>query len=75
MNWNGVSEKKKRKIEKDMERIAARLSRKKCVNAGIKTKVMFSLMRMMQKANLGAGDADRLYWENSGWLGNERPWR
>ena len=75
MNWNGVSEKKKRKIEKDMERIAARLSRKKFVNAGIKTKVMFSLMRMMQKANLGAGDADRLYWENSGWLGNERPWR
>ena len=75
MNWDGVSEKKKQKIEKDTTRIAQRLSRKKRVKAGIKTKAMFSLMRMMQKADLGSGEADRLYWEKSGWLGKERPWR
>ena len=75
MNWDGVSEKKKQKIEKDTIRIAQRLSRKKSVKAGIKTKVMFSLMRMMQKADLGAGEADKSYWEKSGWLGKERPWR
>ena len=75
MNWDGVSQKKKQKIEKDTTRIAQRLSRKKRVKAGIKTKAMFSLMRMMQKANLGSGEADRLYWEKSGWLGKERPWR
>ena len=75
MNWNGVSEKKKKKIEKDTERIAQKLSRKKHVKAGIKTKAMFSLMRMMQKANLGSGEADKSYWENYGWLGKERPWR
>ena len=75
MNWDGVSEKKKQKIEKDTIRIAQRLSRKKRVKAGIKTKVMFSLMRMMQKADLGSGEADRSYWEKSGWLGKERPWR
>ena len=75
MNWNGVSEKKKQRIEKDTARIARRLSRKKNINVGIKTKVMFSLMRMMQKANLGAGDADRLYWKNCGWLDKERPWK
>ena len=75
MNWDGVSEKKKQKIEKDTTRIAQRLSRKKRVKAGIKTKAMFSLMRMMQKANLGSGEADRSYWEKSGWLGKERPWR
>ena len=75
MNWNGVKEKKKRKIEKDTERIAGRLLRKKSVKAGIKTKVMFSLMRMMQKADFGSGEADRLYWEKHGWLGKERPWR
>ncbi len=75
MNWDGVSEKKKQKIEKDTIRIAQRLSRKKSVKAGIKTKVMFSLMRMMQKADLGSGEADKSYWEKSGWLGKERPWR
>ena len=75
MNWDGVSEKKKQKIEKDTIRIAQRLSRKKSVKAGIKTKVMFSLMRMMQKADFGSGEADKSYWEKSGWLGKERPWR
>ena len=75
MNWDGVSQKKKQKIEKDTTRIAQRLSRKRRVKAGIKTKAMFSLMRMMQKAGLGAGEADKSYWEKSGWLGKERPWR
>ena len=75
MNWDGVSEKKKQKIEKDTIRIAQRLSRKKRVKVGIKTKVMFSLMRMMQKADFGSGEADKSYWEKSGWLGKERPWR
>ena len=75
MNWDGVSEKKKQKIEKDTIRIAQRLSRKKRVKAGIKTKAMFSLMRMMQKADFGSGEADKSYWEKSGWLGKERPWR
>lgn len=74
MNWDGVSEKKKQKIEKDTIRIAQRLSRKKRVKAGIKTKAMFSLMRMMQKADFGSGEADKSYWEKSGWLGKERPW-
>ncbi|MCR5460259.1 MAG: NAD(P)H-dependent oxidoreductase [Acetatifactor sp.] len=75
MNWNGVREKKKRKIEKDTEWIAQRLLRKKHVTAGIRTKVMFSLMRMMQKADFGSGEADKAYWESCGWLGKERPWR
>ena len=75
MNWDGVSEKKKQKIEKDTIRIAQRLSRKKCVKAGIKTKAIFSLMRMMQKADFGSGEADKSYWEKSGWLGKEGPWR
>ena len=75
MNWDGVSEKKKQKIEKDTIRIAQRLSRKKCVKAGIKTKAIFSLMRMMQKADSGSGEADKSYWEKSGWLGKERPWK
>lgn len=32
-------------------------------------------MRMMQKGNMGSGDADRAYWENEGWLADARPWK
>ena len=34
-----------------------------------------TLMRMMQKANFVSGEADKFYWEKSGWLGKERPWK
>jgi hypothetical protein len=42
---------------------------------GIKTKAIFMLMRMMQKANFGSGEADKKYWEEKGWLGKNRPWK
>ena len=48
---------------------------KKNVKVGIKTKVMFMMMRMMQKANFGSGEADKKYWEEKGWLGKNRPWK
>ncbi len=51
------------KIEKDTTQIANRILRKQNAKAGFKTKVMFMLMRMMQKANLGSGGDDRAYWE------------
>ena len=64
----------KSKIEKDTTKIANEILKKKNVKAGIKTKAIFMLMRMMQKANMMSGDADRAYWEEKGWLGKERPW-
>ena len=75
MNWDGVAEKKKQKIQKDATKIANKVLKKKHVNVGLKTKAMFMLMRMMQKANFGSGEADRAYWEQNGWLGKERPWK
>lgn len=44
-------------------------------STALKTKAIFMLMRMMQKANFGSGEADRAYWEKNGWLDKERPWR
>ena len=75
MNWNGVSDKNKEKIEKDTTKLAKKVAKKKAVKVGLKTKTIFMLMRMMQKANLGSGEADRAYWEQNGWLDKERPWR
>ena len=75
MNWKGIRDKKKQKIEKDTTRIANKILKKKNVKAGFKTKGIFMLMRMMQKANMGSGDADRAYWEQMGWLEKGRPWK
>ena len=75
MNWKGVNDKKIQKIEKDTTKIANKVLKKKNVKVGVKTKALFMLMRMMQKANFGSGEADRAYWEKNGWLDKERPWR
>lgn len=74
MNWNGVKEKQKRKIEKQTARIADNVV-KKTAKAGLKTKAVFMLMRMLQKADLASGEPDKAYWEKNGWLGKDRPWR
>lgn len=75
MGWNGVAEQKKQKIDKDTTKIAAKILKKKHVKAGIKTKALFMMMRMMQKMGWGSGDAEKAYWEQNGWIGKERPWK
>lgn len=74
-NWNLVSDKNKAKIEKDTDRIAAQLSRDGKPRVGIKTKLLFNVMRMMQKNNWGSSPAEKEYWNEKGWLGKDRPWR
>ena len=75
MNWAGVSDKKKIKIEKDTSKIAAKVLKRKKVKVGIKTKAFFMVMRMMQKNSMGSSKEEREYWEQKGWLGKERPWK
>lgn len=75
MSWNGVSQKKKTKIEKDMRALAKTLSRRKGSSVPIKTKFMFTLFANMQKANLGSSPTEKRYWEDRGWLGKDRPWK
>lgn len=75
MSWAGVSDKKKGKIEKDTTRIANKVLKSKCVKAGLKTKALFMMMRMMQKKDWGSGEAEKIYWEKNGWLDKERPWK
>lgn len=73
--WNKVSDKNKAKIEKDTDRIAEKLSDKKRINVGIKTKVLFGIMRMMQKNDWGSSPAEKDYWIKKGWTKGKRPWK
>lgn len=75
MNWKGVSEKKKEKIDKKTTQLAKQLSSAKKIRPGINTKFMFGIMRLMQKSGNGSGEAERKYWEEKGWLGKKRPWQ
>ena len=75
MNWNSVPEKIKKKIDKTTTKIANKISKTKRVKVRIKTKVWFMIMRMMQKNDMGSSKAEKVYWEQNGWFGKERPWK
>lgn len=75
MNWEGVSNKKKEKIAKDMRKLADKISKKKLESVPLKTKFMFNMFANMQKAGWGSSPTERKYWESKGWLGKERPWK
>ena len=74
VDWNGVSEKKRRKIEKATDSIARKIRKKHGrVRAGVKTRGFFHIMRMLQKR--GWNEADVKYWQKKGWNKKNRPWR
>ena len=73
-NWDGVPEKKKRRVEKATDSIADKIiKRNGRVKPGIKTKGFFHIMRMLQKN--GWNEADMNYWKAKGWTDNNRPWK
>lgn len=74
MNWEQVSDRKKERIKKDIERLARRVSNNRKVRVGFKTRFMFGIMRMMQKKGLGASPEEKKYWLENGWLDEKRPW-
>lgn len=75
MSWNAVSDKKKAQIEKRTDRIARKLSANHAPRVGVVTRTIFSAMRMMQKAGMGASAAEKEYWQEQGWLDKDRPWK
>ena len=75
MNWDGVREEKKKKIDSDTTNLARKLSTNKKPHVGMKTKFMFAMMRLMQKMGWGSSPVEKVYWEQNGWLGKNRPWK
>lgn len=73
--WDRVTEQKKAKIEKVVKRLCAKLSVNRKARVGIKTKMLFTMMRMMQKKGWGSSLAETEYWRRKGWLGSNRPWK
>ena len=74
MSWEQVSDKKKARIKQDIKKLANKISNKRNVYVGFKTKFMFGIMRMMQKKGLGSSPEDKEYWKENGWLDKKRSW-
>ena len=75
MNWVGVKKEKKTKIEKDMTKLAQRLTRVGTPKVGIKTKFLFRMMAKMHSAGWDSSPVEQQYWGEHGWLNKERPWK
>lgn len=75
INWEMVPENKKTKIEKDMKKLAGKLSCNKKVRVGLKMRIYFCMFVNMQKANWGASISEKEYWKEKGWLDGKRPWK
>lgn len=74
VNWEGVSEKKKKAIDKATSSIASKIIRRNGkVKSGLKTRIIFSVMRMIQKNGFNPKDME--YWNEKGWTGKKRPWK
>ena len=74
VDWNSVSEKKKRAADKALsaaaKKITARVGR---VRPGLKTKAVFFAMHLMQRK--GFNERDVKHWKENGWTGKVRPWK
>ena len=75
MSWERVSEKKKARIEKDITKLAKKVSRKRRIRVGMKAKFIFTMMGKMQKAGWGSSPVEKQYWSDQGWLDKKRPWK
>lgn len=75
MDWESVKDRKKARIESDIAKLARKISRGGRPKVGIKTRLFFSMMAMMQKAGWGSSPVEKQYWSERGWLDRGRPWK
>ncbi|NLW55222.1 MAG: hypothetical protein GX050_01145 [Firmicutes bacterium] len=73
-NWEMIPAKRKARIEKEVACLAAKILKKQGkAKPGIKAKVFFKVMGLMQKSS-DWNPTDREHWEKNGWLSGKKPW-
>lgn len=74
VSWDGVSEKKKEKIDKATTKMAKRIvKRHGRIKPGIATRLFFYVMHFVQRN--GFNERDARYWKERGWTDGKRPWK
>lgn len=73
-SWETVKQEKKTRIEKEVKKLSRQILKQIGQSKpGIKTKLMFMIMRMGQKVN-DWNPTDKEFWLKNGWLESNRPW-
>ena len=73
-SWERVSSKKKQTIEKKLDVLKKKITKKQGhIQPSVKTKIFFAIMRQMHKR--GFNEADAIYWIDKGWTEKKRPWK
>ena len=73
-DWDGVSDKKMKEIEKATDSIARKIvKRNSRIKPGLKTRIMFWIMHLVQRK--GWNERDVNHWKEKGWTEKKRPWK
>lgn len=73
-DWDGVSDKKMKEIEKATDSIARKIvKRNGRIKPGLKTRIMFWIMHLVQRK--GWNERDVNHWKEKGWTDKKRPWK
>ncbi len=78
--WDNLSEKKRNSITKNIKRLSKKFKKidySKPTKTRTMTKIKFNICRIIQKSIRAKNieSADCKYWEQNGWLKNNRPWK
>ncbi len=74
-DWEGVKDSKKKQIHQEVDKLSTKIRKGyKYNNPSIKVKMLFFIMRFIQK-KFSFNPTDKKHWEEQGWLGKGRPWR
>lgn len=77
-NWQEVSDKKKRSIERRVDKLAASLRKTGKPRVSLMIRLFFHIFRSYmnnEKLIESPVKQDYLYWKNMGWFGKNRPWK
>ena len=74
VSWNGVSARKKNKIDRRTDAIAKKIAKRSGrVKPGILTRIVFFGMHLLQRKGFNPRDVE--HWQKQGWTGKVRPWK
>ena len=57
-----------------IDAIAKKINSIQKLSVGVKTRIMFNMMGMMQKNGWNSSKVETEYWKENGWLDGKKPW-
>ena len=69
-----MTQKKKAKIQKDINRLAGKVKNAKPKKPSVYIRFMFHMMAAQRKGDKNCISSETVYWKEHGWLDKQVPW-